>query len=200
MDNLYSQVGYGKVSPLQLMRHLVPVDKLGELKPQADSALSKLFRFVARKSSTAVKIKGMDDILVRFAHCCNPIVGDPIVGFITRGRGITIHTVDCQKTIEFDPERKIDAEWDVSSGILRPVKILVTGVDKPGLLANVTSSISSMGVNIIRATAAPNRNQQSTLMFELAVKNTHQLRDIINNIAKIKDVTNVERTKEGEPS
>ena len=198
IDSLYSQVGYGKVSPFQVMKHLIPLDKLNELKPKTDSAISKLFKLVARKSSTAVKIKGMDDILVRFAHCCNPIVGDPIVGFITRGRGITIHTSDCPRTLELDPERKIDAEWDVGSNILRPVKILITGVDKPGLLANITNSISSMGINIIRASVAPNRNQKSTLMFEIAVKDTHQLRDITNNIAKIKDVTNVQRVMAGE--
>lgn len=198
IDSLYSQVGYGKVSPFQVMKHLIPLDKLNELKPKTDSAISKLFKLVARKSSTAVKIKGMDDILVRFAHCCNPIVGDPIVGFITRGRGITIHTADCPRTLELDTERKIDAEWDVGSNILRPVKILVTGIDKPGLLANITNSISSMGINIIRASVAPNRNQKSTLMFEIAVKDTHQLRDISNNIAKIKDVTNVQRVMSGE--
>ncbi|MGC8578685.1 MAG: RelA/SpoT family protein [bacterium] len=198
IENLYSQVGYGKISPFQVLKHLVPIDKLGELKPKTDSAISKLFKIVARKSSTAVKIKGMDDILVRFAHCCNPIVGDPIVGFITRGRGITIHTADCPRILELDPERKIDAEWAVSNDILRPVKILVTGIDKPGLLANITSSISAMGINIIRASVAPNRNQKSTLMFEIAVKDIHQLREIINNIAKIKDVTDVHRVMAGE--
>jgi GTP diphosphokinase / guanosine-3',5'-bis(diphosphate) 3'-diphosphatase len=198
IDNLYSQIGYGKLSPLQTIKHLIPIDKLQEQKPKPDSAISKLFKLVARKSSTAVKIKGMDDILVRFAHCCNPIVGDPIVGFITRGRGITIHTADCSKTLELDPERKIEAEWHTASNILRPVKILVTGIDKPGLLASITNSISTLGVNIIRASVAPNKNQKSTLMFEIAVKDTHQLREIINSISKIKDVTNVERITAGE--
>jgi len=192
-DSLYSQIGYGKLSPLQVIKHIIPIDKLQEQKPNTDSAISKLFRLVSKKSSTAVKIKGMDDILVRFAHCCNPIVGDPIVGFITRGRGITIHTIYCPKVFELDMERKIEAEWDIKRGILRPVKIMVTGNDKPGLLANITSSISSLGVNIIRASATPNRNQKSRLIFEIAVKNTQQLKELTNSILRIKEVINVER-------
>ncbi len=192
LDNLYSQIGYGKLSPLQIIKHLIPVEKLTEEKPK-DSPIAKLFKLAARKSSTAVKIKGLDDILVRFAHCCNPIVGDPIVGFITMGRGITIHTAYCPKILELDPERKIEAKWDVDTDILRPVKIMITAVDKQGLLANITNSIASFGINIIRASVSPNKDQKAMLMFELAVKDTHQLRDIINNISKINDVISVER-------
>ncbi len=97
------------------------------------------------RNKTGVQIGGVDDVLVRFGRCCNPVPGDPIAGFITRGRGVTVHTVGCERALATDPERRVDVAWDVRGDYKRPVTLRVLTVDRPGLLAEMSSHLQPAG-------------------------------------------------------
>src|SRR5437879_1241314 len=145
-----------------------------------------------------VRIRGVDDLLVRFARCCNPLPGDPIVGFITRGRGLTVHARDCLTVAKsvLDRERLIDVEWDVEEPGKRPVRIAVyIGKDRPGLLSEITGAISARNGNITKAEVTVTDDRRGIDHFVIEVADLRQLQDIIAKIREVKDVINVERVR-----
>ena len=127
--------------------------------------------------------------LVRFALCCHPLPGEHIVGFITRGRGVTVHTVGCPTVLESDPHRKIEVSWEEKAGSrLAPVKIEVTCVDQPGLLAAISSAITSADANIARAQVRTFSSQKAVNTFDVMIKNSEHLKQVLQNISKVKGV------------
>jgi GTP pyrophosphokinase len=113
VDELIIQVGYGKITTQQVLEKALPEMRADEPEKKPEGMLKTLLRKVTRRtSSSGIKVAGEEDILVRFAKCCSPLPGDPIVGFITRGRGVTVHRRDCDKGLDLDPDRRIDVEWD----------------------------------------------------------------------------------------
>jgi GTP diphosphokinase / guanosine-3',5'-bis(diphosphate) 3'-diphosphatase len=196
-DDLLVALGYGKVAPDQLLKQLLPPDKLAALpppqEPQAPSRLTEIFRKVARRPAGGVRISGIDDVLVRFARCCNPVPGDPIVGFVTRGRGVTVHTVSCEKALTADPLRRIDVAWDVKGDFKRPVTVRVITQDRPGLLAAVSQMFGEAGCNISQATCRATAPDRSVSTFEVSVGDLKQLTAVMKNIERIEGVFSVER-------
>ncbi|MEO1336270.1 MAG: ACT domain-containing protein, partial [Myxococcota bacterium] len=162
-----------------------------ETKPK--SRLEKLFRAVAKKSQTGVTVQGIDDLLVRFAKCCNAVPGDPIVGFVTRGRGITIHSVDCDKALQLDPERKVEVNWDTRSAVPRSVELKIVTDDKPGILATMSQAFSGAGVNILNANCKTRRDSRATNTFLVTVKDAAQLRRVMKDIENLSGVYTVDR-------
>ncbi len=156
---------------------------------KADGALESLFKLVSKqKRSLGIRVKGVDDVLVRFALCCHPLPGEHIVGFITRGRGVTIHTVGCTTVLESDPHRKIEVAWEENGQPPRPVKIEVTCVDQPGLLAAISSAITSADANIARAQVRTFTSQRAVNTFEVMIKSSEHLKEVLQNISKVKGV------------
>ena len=143
----------------------------------------------------AVEIKGIDDILVRYAKCCTPISGDKIVGFITRGRGVTVHRADCRTVLESDPERRIELKWGKDTAVPRKVKIKVTCKNEKGLLASMSSKISEQKVNIAGARVNTG-DAKASCFFELDVESANHLERVMGAIQKVKGVTKVERLPE----
>ena len=151
-----------------------------------------------RRPTDGVRIRGVDDLLVRFARCCNPLPGDPIVGFITRGRGLTVHARDCLTVAKsvLDRERLIDVEWDVAEPGKRPVRIAVyIGQDRPGLLSEITGAISARNGNITKAEVTVTDDRRGINNFVVEVADVRQLQDIIAAIREVRDVINVERVR-----
>ena len=146
-----------------------------------------------------MKISGMDNMLIHLSKCCNPVPGDKVIGFITRGRGVSIHTADCPNVAEltFDKERLIDVSWGDLQTADHAVKISVRTQDKPGLLANVSSSISAAEANITHAEVSINEDKQATLNFTIDIKDVDHLNKIIKNIEGINGVIDVKRVKTG---
>ena len=145
-----------------------------------------------------VRIRGVEDLLVRFAKCCNPLPGDAIVGFITRGRGLTVHARDCLTVAKsvLDRERLIDVEWDVEEPAKRPVRIAVyIGNDRPGLLSEITGAISSRNGNITKAEVTVTDDRRGINNFVVEVADLRQLQDIMSAIREVADVINVERVR-----
>jgi GTP pyrophosphokinase len=192
-DDLLVGIGYGKVSPMQLLQKLLPPEKLAAPPPAPEpSRLTEIFRKVARRPAGGVRISGIDDVLVRFGRCCNPVPGDPIVGFITRGRGVTVHTIGCEEALTQDPARRVDVTWDVKGDVKRPVSVKVVTSDRPGMLAKVSQTFSEAGINIANANVR-GHGDRAVLSFEVSVQDLKQLTSVMRSIERIDGVHSVER-------
>jgi len=196
VDELIIQVGYGKVTAQQVLEAALPELAKQEKEPdkKPESMLKTLLRKVTRRtSSSGIKVAGEEDILVRFAKCCSPLPGDPIVGFITRGRGVTVHRRDCDKGLDLDPERRIDVEWDGNGKTQHEVAIQVLCADKPGLLAHISQSFSEQGVNISQAHCRATEDGRAVNTFHASVRDLDQLKSVIRSLSRIKGVFGVDR-------
>jgi GTP diphosphokinase / guanosine-3',5'-bis(diphosphate) 3'-diphosphatase len=195
-DDLIAAVGYGKVSAGQIIGKLLPNEKIQERGERKESRLSAVIDKLKGKSSSAVEISGIDNVLVRFGKCCNPVQGDEIIGFITRGKGVTIHTADCQLALDSDPERRIDVAWNRVKGAALPVKIRVICHDSKGILANITQAITNCEANISSALIQTTVDKRGENIFEVNVTDLAHLQKVINALMKVKDVIRVERIKQ----
>jgi GTP pyrophosphokinase len=191
VDDLIAAVGYGKASIHQLLNKLTPGGLLEPAERPRPSATRP-------KTDQGVRIRGVEDLLVRFAKCCNPLPGDPIVGFITRGRGLTVHARDCLTVAKsvLDRERIIDVEWDVEEPAKRPVRVAVyIGRDRPGLLSEITGAIGGKNGNITKAEVTVTDDRRGINNFVIEVADLSQLQDIMTAIREVPDVINVERVR-----
>ncbi len=193
LDDLLAAIGYGKVSA-----HLV-ANKIAPDRPHIEPIPKKPPQKQVKPSGSSMKISGMDNMLIHLSKCCNPVPGDKVVGFITRGRGVSIHTADCPNVGElaFDKERLVEVSWGDFQPGAHAVKISVRTEDKPGLLANVSSSISAAEANITHAEAITGEDKQATLNFTIDIKDVEHLNRIIKNIETINGVLDVKRVKTG---
>jgi GTP pyrophosphokinase len=190
VDDLIASVGYGKITPLQIVRKFV---KEPEEDPQG-SILDKLIgRVRKKKEPSGVTVKGVDDILIRFGKCCQPVPGDRITGYITQGYGVTVHRTQCVNALKMNPERKIDVEWSLDTTVLYPVKIRVRSYDRVGLLADMAATITKSGANIIKANTETRENKDVDSFFTITVKDTDHLDRVLSVIKKVKFVHDVKR-------
>jgi guanosine-3',5'-bis(diphosphate) 3'-pyrophosphohydrolase len=195
-EALLAALGYGRITTRHILAKLVPPEKLDTSTKKAEGSLETLFRIVSsQKQGIGIRVKGIDDVLVRFALCCHPLPGERIIGFITRGRGVTVHTVGCPTVLESDPHRKIEVSWEENGQAPRPVKIEVTCVDQPGLLAAISSAITSANANIARAQVRTFSGQKALNTFEVMIKNSEQLKNVLDNVTKVKGVYKAVRAR-----
>ena len=199
-EEFFAAVGYGKVPPRQAVARLLPPEELQALTEAAEAKEKKVERKAARPRmpEEGVRIKGIDDILIRFSKCCNPVPGDEIIGFITRGRGVSIHTADCPNAISLmaDPERQIAVNWDGQRKAAHQVKIRVEiGKDRPGILAEISAAISGTETNIAQAEIRVTEEKTGVNTFVLEVSDLRQLQAAMQAIQKVDGVVGVERVK-----
>jgi GTP pyrophosphokinase len=195
-EALLADVGYGKLTGQQVLAKIFPEEELERRREQKESALQRLMRLVSRQPKSGVRVSGVEDVLVRFGQCCQPLPGERIAGFITRGRGVTVHAQDCPKVLETDPQRRIDVQWDNGkAGMPRPVKIEVTCVDRPGLLAAMSKAISSTGINIARAQVHAMGDHKAQNTFELMVGSMDELNLVMRNLGRVRGVMKVHRVR-----
>jgi guanosine-3',5'-bis(diphosphate) 3'-pyrophosphohydrolase len=195
-EDVIVAIGYGRVAAKDLLQQLLPPEKLAQPPPEepSTSRLTEIFRKVARRPTGGVRISGIDDVLVRYGRCCNPVPGDDIVGFITRGRGVTVHTRACEKCLEMDPLRRVDVSWDEKAGeTKRPVSIRVVTDDRAGVLAEISRTISEAGMNISQATCRTTGVGRAVNTFEMAIGDLKQLRSVMRGIEQLEGVVSVER-------
>jgi guanosine-3',5'-bis(diphosphate) 3'-pyrophosphohydrolase len=192
IEDLIAQIGFGKVSPKQVIGRLKP--KLGIKDEKPPGLVSKMVgRIKRRKAGHGIRVKGVSDMLIRFASCCHPLPGESVIGFITRGRGITIHHHDCRHILSADPERLVEVLWETSKEDIYTVKLRVTSVERKGMLADVTSVITQKDANIIEADVKTTVDRKGIAIFSIEVESYKQLQDIISTIKKVKNVLIVER-------
>ncbi len=200
LDDLFVRVGYGKMLPRHVFESLHLNEKSAPVEENKETFLQKVYKSAVQKSKkksrSLISVDGMDDILVRFGKCCTPIPGDPIRGFISRGRGITIHKADCQKVFTFDQEREVEVDWNVTSapeGVERTVRIRVISNDSPGLLKAMSETFASLGMNIFNAQVRVTKDMKAICLFDVAVRDTSQLNVAIHSLQKIKGILGVTR-------
>jgi GTP pyrophosphokinase len=186
LDGLLQAVAYGKMPARTAARKLVGE----ETKP---TLIERVLR--SRTGSAGVRVGGMDQVLVRLARCCGPLPGDEIEGYITRGRGVTVHSRDCAKVFHLDPERRVPVSWDGGQTEDRRVKVKVLSEDRPGLLAAVTKQISGEGVNIEGGRITKAGQNRALQTFDLAVKDRKHLDAVLKKVIKVKGVLSAERIR-----
>jgi GTP pyrophosphokinase len=187
LEDLLVLIGYGKISAHQVVNRMLPE------KPE-EPTLEKLVK-PHRESRSAITIKGIDNVLYHIGKCCFPVPGDTVVGFITRGKGVTIHRKECVnlERLSVDAERLIEVDWAQEGEVTSLAKLHVEGMDKPGLLADLSVLISAANVNINFVKAESTRDRRATMELTLEVKNKQQLLTLANKISQIDGVLDVRR-------
>jgi GTP pyrophosphokinase len=202
-DELYVGIGYGRIATEDFIQKLVPKEalekKLESAKADDLSFLKRVFIAAKRRSEArnAITVANLDDVLIRFGRCCNPLPGDSIIGFITRGRGVTIHTATCTKALDSDEERRVDVQWNIQEkgAIKRHVKIRVLSLDEPGLLAIMSQTISACGINISSAHIRTTKDKKAIALFDVEVGDIAQLQKVTGALEGKKGVISVERLR-----
>jgi guanosine-3',5'-bis(diphosphate) 3'-pyrophosphohydrolase len=186
-DDFYAAIGYGAVGAQTVVMRLGVVDDGQSQLPTVAPPQQ-----VAR--SGGVRVKGVGDLLVRFAKCCSPIPGDPIVGFITRGKGVTVHLQSCPTVVnEREVSRLIDVEWEAEATQTYPIAIRVEAYDRTGLLSDITQVVAENKVNIVAASVGVTSDHTAVVTATLQVHSVSQLARVMGRIENLKDVINVQR-------
>ncbi|AEF95104.1 (p)ppGpp synthetase I, SpoT/RelA [Desulfotomaculum nigrificans CO-1-SRB] len=203
VDDLYAAIGDGQILPSQVVAKLREEYRSErEQRPLAEEMMKKAEGKASEwgKPTQGIKVKGIDNLLIRLAHCCNPVPGDPIVGYITRGRGVSIHRADCANIAPIkteEPERVVEVAWDKDFQSPFQVKLEVTGMDRPGFLNDVLNVLMDLKINASWVNARTRKDQIATVGLAMQVRNTEQLEYLINKINKVKDVYGVRRVSTG---
>jgi GTP pyrophosphokinase len=185
-DDFYAAIGYGAISAQQVVIRLGVIDDTETALPQV--APPPLER------PGGVRVKGVGDLLIRFAKCCHPIPGDPIVGYITRGKGVTVHLRTCPTVVnERDVHRLIDVEWDAPAQQTYPIAIRIEAYDRTGLLSDITNVVAEHKVNILAANVSTNPDHTAIVHATLQVASVAQLARLLSRIERLKDVYTVQR-------
>jgi GTP diphosphokinase / guanosine-3',5'-bis(diphosphate) 3'-diphosphatase len=198
-DDLFAAIGYGKVQPKQVLVRLVPADTLREKPPEG--AVASVVRRVLGTGEEKIKVRGFDDLMVFRARCCNPIRGEKIVGYITRGKGVSVHSATCPNVVNllYDPERRIDVEWDKSDAVARyTVKLTMEVEDRKGLLAAVSARIADINTNIKNMEARTDEGAHARIDMTVEISDLKHLEKVIKSLRGVEGVLGVERA--GRPS
>ena len=196
-DDLVVHVGYGKVTPEHAYAAIYPdaqpldatSDKLSTIVADAGAQA----RRATKRSVGGVRVQGEADIVVRFAKCCSPVPGDHIVAFISRGRGVIVHTLSCPKALNLDPARRVEVSWDEETRMLRPVAVEVISTDRPGILAAISKCFTEFGVNIVQAKCKTTEDRRGINTFQVTVSHVDQLKKVVRALQGIEGVTSAER-------
>jgi len=192
VEDLIAQIGFGKISPRQVVGRLKPKLDMGTDRSQG--LVSKVVsRFRRPKLDHGIRVNGVSDMLIRFAKCCRPLPGEEVIGFITRGRGITIHQKECRHIQKADVDRLVPVSWDPSEKESYPASLRITSVERKGILADISAIISQKDANIVHAEVKTTVDNKGIAFFTLEVDSYKQLQEIIGAIKKVRNVLIVER-------
>lgn len=194
-EDCLAAVGYGKTEAKVVLESIFSVHPENKLKEeQKTNRIAQLFDRIAKKQTSGVRIGGIDNILIHYARCCSPVKGDPVVGFITRGRGLSIHRRDCQKVFGLDVDRRVAVAWDEKTEVLRPVLIRVVTEDKEGILTQLSSAFARLGINISEAKIKTNAGQ-AICLFKCVITDSEQLRHLLKMLSSVKGVQHADRER-----
>jgi len=202
LDDLYASLGYGGLTLNQVMTRLKDeIRKNHKIDIKEEEQLEKKIlkpgHTRRKKSNTGIKVKGIENILVRFSKCCNPVPGDEIIGYITKGRGVSIHRKDCPNTKDLlvEPERIIEVEWNTQSSVSYNADVQVRANDRQGLLAEITSIINENKINIVSFYSRTSKDRIANINFVLEINDIEQLNKLIRRLRRIEGVIEVFRAK-----
>jgi GTP pyrophosphokinase len=198
-DSLLRGLGIGKLSTHHVIEKLIPKEKL-EGKESRAKALIKLKDSQQPESSrNAIKVQCFNEnILIRIGKCCHPLPGEPIIGYITRGRGVTVHHIDCPSvgSIINDPERLVGVEWDTGTKTIYQAHIAIVAADKPGIMAIISQAFAECGINITRANVQQGSNKRAYFDLSIEIQDVEHLNQILEKIRQVDGVIYLERIKD----
>jgi GTP pyrophosphokinase len=197
-DELFAQIGYGKVSPRQVLDKLVPQGELKEKAPEHPmvSAVKRVLK-PGGATTDRIVVRGIDDLMVFRARCCNPIRGERIIGYITRGKGVSVHSEKCPNVLnlQYDPERRIEVEWDKGADVAPyTVRLTMQVEDRKGMLAELSSRIADINTNILTLEAITRaEDHQARIDMTVEIQDVKHLERVLKSIRGVEGVLGVER-------
>jgi GTP pyrophosphokinase len=200
VDDLYSRIGFGKTETRNVLERVLGAEKLEEPaeKPsRLRQAVSKILPFGS--SGGPIAVKGHGDLLAYLAKCCNPLPGDEIVGYVTRGRGVSVHSVDCPnvRNLLYNPEREIEVEWEKAKNEVYQVSLLIETADQPGMLAKLTEVITKVGSNITQIEAETHETGRASIGVVCQLRDRKHLDRLLKEVRSISGVFRVDRRMDG---
>jgi GTP pyrophosphokinase len=192
-EELYLAIGSGRLTTAEILRLFKKEEEKPSEEAEQTKGLSKIIKKVMGGSNTAIIIDGINDVVAHLAKCCNPIPGDKIVGYVTKGRGIVVHVKDCPRASLHEPERRVEVQWSEKGDNIYPIGLRVYTEDRPGILASLSQTLSSLKVNIIEANCKTFEDGKALCIFRIGVKNKGQLDSIVKEISRLSGVNHIER-------
>jgi GTP pyrophosphokinase len=200
LDELLTQIGFSRYTPRKVIKRLYAVlhgETLDERKlrektdtePEEEPVVAAGVEIGKKPKADGLQISGVDNVLVRFASCCNPLPGEPIIGYITRGRGVTVHRIDCPNVANFEDERLIQVSWEGVEEKPYPAKVKIKCLNKPGMLGRICTMLADMDVNIDSGNFESKVDGTTLLNFTVEVKDLDQLYSALAEVKKLKAVT-----------
>jgi len=186
LESMFENIGYGKLTPYQVLSKIIPQDKIS---PIITLAKPK------KRIDQGIRVQGINDVMIRFSRCCNPVPGDKIIGYITRGRGVSIHKADCSNVdfISTEKERLVKVEWIKTEELFYPVKIKIIADDRPNLVSDIMLIFSSLKITVSAVNAGTDKNNIANIEVTLSINNLDQLQEVIKKIKKTNSVLTVKR-------
>ena len=189
IDDMYASIGYNGINPSQIVNKLIKIDKSKRV------VTPKLVISALPKNQGEIIVRGEDNLLTKFAQCCKPLPGDEIVGYISRGNGITIHRANCVALEHYEKERLIECEWNEESKGRFVGSVTIITTNNTGVLANITKKISDMKINIVGVNAKVMDNDKSTINISIEVSNNNDILDVVNKVKSLEHVIDAYRAK-----
>ncbi len=188
LEAIFENIGYGKLTSYQVLSKIIPQEKISPVIPLVK---------IKKRIDQGIRVQGINDIMIRFSRCCNPVPGDEIIGYITRGRGVSVHKADCSNVdfISADKDRLIKVEWIKMEELYYPVKVKILADDRPNLVSDIMLFFSSFKISVTAIHAVANTNNTANIDVTLSINNLAQLQEIIKKIKKVKSIIDIKRVK-----
>lgn len=193
-DDMYSAVGYGGITTNQVLTRLIEEYRKAYQTEVPELPLKEP-KLIKRPNDKGIQVKGIDNVMIRFAKCCNPVPGDPVIGYITRGRGVSVHRSDCINLSDtsVEPHRFIDVSWVSEHKASYNAEIQIVARDRQGLLADITNAIADIKINVTGINARTTKNKQVVINLSLEIVDTQQLEKVMKFFERLNDVIDVFR-------
>ena len=187
-ESMFENIGYGKLTPYQVLSKIIPQEKISPVIPLVK---------VKKRIDQGIRVQGIDDVMIRFSRCCNPVPGDEIIGYITRGRGVSIHKADCTNInfISAEKDRLIKVEWIKTEELFYPIKIKVVADDRPNLVSDILLIFSSLKISVNAIHAVTDGNNVANIDVILSINNLSQIQEAIKKMNKVKGILTIKRVK-----
>lgn len=193
VEDMFAAVGYGGISPAQVVNRLTQGLQTEEEKPFVLPDVKVIPSRRHNRNGLGVKVKGVDNLLVRLSRCCNPVPGDDIEGFITQGRGVSVHRVGCPNLANVEQARMVPVEWEGVADHFYNVDLEATGLDRQGLLNEVLQAVSGTGVNLTAVSGRADRRGMATINLSISIHNLGHLQSVVEKIKRVRDIYSVQR-------